>query len=353
MNSTASSVRQHSVFFVVFFLFVFLILEIYLRSWVIRTPAEENLPGLGMVPVSKSLAVWGIEGYGVTRYSSNGEIFTPEHEGVSVVVLGDSYTEALQVNNEDKYVSVAERLLSQKNIAVNLHNFARNGRNVADYVYMAPVVNQLFSPSIVVIQVDASDFLQSYNPSSTNYFVLNNGVISLVHQDDYFIRNTFDIETQNLLRKSSVISFFMYRFSSMVDGFRSRLYRESEPVKISVQAEPNDLSDAEKISLGMEAIQNAYADSEVLFLVVPGVPLIDNELLGWENVEDGYFVGILKKTGNSDPIYPAMNFRELHEEKFVFPRGFFNSQPNSGHLNREGHVSLGQALADSLEIYLK
>jgi lysophospholipase L1-like esterase len=353
MNSVTNSTWRHSIFFIIFFLVVFLILEIYLRSWVIRTPAEEILPGLGMVPVSNSLAVWGIEGHGVTRYSSNGEIFTPEHDGASVVVLGDSYTEALQMNNEDKYVSVAENLLSKRNISADLHNFSRSGRNVADYVYMAPVMYRLFSPSIVVVQVDASDFLQAYKSTNTNYFDVRDGKISLTHQDDYFVRNTFDIETQNLLRKSSIASFFMYRFSSAVDNFRSRIYGRAEPANESLQNDFQGLSDDEKILLGIQAIQEAYADSEVLFLVVPGIPVIDNEDLIWENHDDEYFVGLLQEQGNSDAIYPAMNFRELHQESLVFPRGFFNTLPNAGHLNRAGHMAVGEALADSLEILLR
>ena len=70
---------------------------------------------------------WGKEGFGTTRYSGDGEIATPFDEGMEVPVLGDSHTEAWQVDDRDKYVSIAETLLWQRHLRVNLRNLGLGG----------------------------------------------------------------------------------------------------------------------------------------------------------------------------------------------------------------------------------
>ncbi|MDO9300398.1 MAG: hypothetical protein Q7T89_03405, partial [Anaerolineales bacterium] len=125
-------------FFTKFFawLFVFLlILEVVIRIFIIKPAYEHFVPGLGIVAVDNAVTVWGVEGYGVTHYLSNGEISTPYQSEISVVVLGDSYTEAVQVNDDQKFVSVAENVLQERGLKMDLHNLGASGRSIADYVY--------------------------------------------------------------------------------------------------------------------------------------------------------------------------------------------------------------------------
>src|SRR5512143_2260774 len=133
--------RFGSVFQFLRWLMAFLlILELVVRLFVIRLPYQRDVPYRGYVPVDNSTAIWGIEGYGTTHYLSNGEIATPDQTGTPVVILGDSFTEALQVNDKEKYVSVAETILHQRGIQADLHNLGASGRSLADYVYIAPAI---------------------------------------------------------------------------------------------------------------------------------------------------------------------------------------------------------------------
>jgi hypothetical protein len=101
-----------------------------------------------MVPPDRSCYVRGTEGFGVTCYFANSEIGTPYRgpEGESIVVLGDSYTEATQVSNAEKYVSVTETMLRERGYNVDLHNLGDSNRALADFVYLAPAVNQTYAP---------------------------------------------------------------------------------------------------------------------------------------------------------------------------------------------------------------
>jgi hypothetical protein len=52
-------------------------------------------------------------------------------------------------------------------------------------------------------------------------------------------------------------------------------------------------------------------------------------------------------------LYPRENFIELYSTQKKFPRGFFNTLPNAGHINSDGHFVIGTALADYLESITK
>lgn len=115
-------------------------------------------PDIGKVPMRGTHVLWGTEGYGRTAYSGNGEIATPFTGGPSVVVIGDSHTEALQVDDAAKFISVAETELRRRGQLLDLHNVGFSGGTIAAYVGLGPAVMSRYRPVAVVMQLSSEDF---------------------------------------------------------------------------------------------------------------------------------------------------------------------------------------------------
>jgi hypothetical protein len=369
-------------FFVKFFawlLIFLLILEVFTRSFIVKSPNQHFVPGLGYVPVDNSAAVWGVEGYGVTHYLSNGEISTPYQSEISVVVLGDSFTEALQVSNNQKFVSVAETILHDRGVKMDLHNLGASGRSVADYVYMAPFIRTMYSPDFVVVQLSEADFTESLDLSRQNFFARNGTSIELVHNTDYYV---FNLNLRNMVNSTGLGSLAIYKLTPVFKEQRLRLatalaqnqveakeknqavtevdqneavvpekIQSAEAVQSQVEeavAAPSGLNSSE-IGIQLNLLKAAYPDSQVAFLVIPNIPVIQGAEIMLNNEGDDLLVEAMSEFSDLPLIYPRDGFVELYTMHKKFPRGFSNTLPDYGHLNVDGNFVVGVALADYLE----
>ncbi len=348
--------NTHLSFFIKFcaWLLLFLIiLELFTRGFIIKAPLQQHIPGLGVVPVNNSINVWGVEGYGITHYLSNGEIYTPYQSGKAVVILGDSFTEALQVHDSEKYVSVAEARLQDSGNNLDLHNLGLSGRSIADYVYIAPFIKRLYSPEVVIVQLASNDFTESLNSSRQNYFMHKDSSLNLVHNSDYF---TFDLDLQNSLRLSSLGSLLIYKLTPVVKEQRLRIATANQiPEQIPGQLPAVSSSglNTYEIEMQLDALKNAYDTVNLVILVIPNVPVIQGGGVALNNDDEEFLTGTINEIDNLSLLYPRDEFVELYISHDKFPRGFFNSLPDSGHLNIDGNFVLGIALADYLSELMK
>lgn len=326
------------------------VLEIFIQSFVIKLPFQHFVSGLGYVPVDNAVTVWGVEGYGITHYLSYGEISTPySGPGTSVLVLGDSYTEALQVHDDQKFVSVAERILHERGVNMDLHNLGASGRSLADYVYIAPFVIKEFSPDIIVVQLSGNDFDESLDPSRENYFVISETSIELAHNEDHFLVNQ---DLRNLIRLSGISTLARYKLSPIIQEQRERLASGDDREHGDSEILFSDLKPHE-MEMQISALRDAYPDAELVFLVIPRLPFVQGNEFVWESIDDDFVVNTMKSFLDEPILYPREVFFELYIGKTKFSRGFTNTLPNSGHLNSDGNFAIGLALADYLESITK
>lgn len=321
------------------------ILEIFTRSFILKLPYQYFASGLGLVPVNNAVTIWGIEGFGVTHFLSNGEIYTPHQSGASVVVLGDSFTQALQVSDNQKYVSVAENILYGREMKMDLHNLGAPGSSIADYVYKAPFIIKKYSPDVVVVQLSTSDFAESLDVSRQNYFVHSGMSLELVHNENYFV---FDLNFQNMIRSTGLGSLAVYKLTPIVKEQRARLAVTNQPQPVSPRVMHNDLNPRE-IEIQINSLKDAYPNIELVFLVIPNIPVVQDGILIWNSESDNSLIEVLDGIFNLPLLYPRDGFVELYTAHKKFPRGFFNTLPNNGHLNSDGNFAVGVALADYLE----
>ena len=324
-------------------LIVLIVMELSIRSFVIRPVRMVYDSNWGAIPVEGSCGFHALEGFGKTCYAARNEVQTPFDDGIPVVVLGDSYTEAIQVGNSEKYVSLTEAALRERGLAVNLINLGDSNRTFADFVFMAPEIVSRYNPEIVVVQTNESGLFDSLNPSRTNYFAGQPGRdgLQLIHRD----RKDAPLFVQNLIHSSGLLTLTALRWEQSAEVVSDPPAGQGDPPRAS----PAQLTEE------VAQLVAAYPDAKIIILVIPSLPILFPDKLnpGWSTPNDMEVFSILAKMEDVTVLYPAPAFKEIYKEYGVFPRGFFNSRPNYGHLNRYGHIAIANALTMALELALK
>jgi lysophospholipase L1-like esterase len=279
--------------------------------------------------------VSGLEGWGHTHYLADGEIATPYKDGAEVLVFGDSHTEGRQVDDDEKFVSVAETILRREGRQVNLRNFGRSGADFADYVYFVQqAVKRGPRPAAIVIQVDEEDFdWHAFDSARVNFFAWDaHGKLTLVHHspraDKWTLRWWERIvllyplrERWNLLRD---------QWNPTAPTPRRRPAPEAE-IERSVAAEA-------------ELMEQAAEGIPVLIVRTSYIPYVARP-----HSPPAVTFDTLRKVEPWPIVDPAPEFVRLRERDHIDVRTFWNTLPEQAHLNKYGNAIIGRELAEGLE----
>ncbi|MFK7802254.1 MAG: hypothetical protein AB8G95_11520 [Anaerolineae bacterium] len=315
-----------------------IVVELGLRLFVESPPFSYGYDeDWGYYPAEGTFLIWGSEGYGINYFADHGEQQTISNEGQNIVVLGDSHTESHQVAYTDNFVSVAESILMKKGLAFNLRNHGKAYSSVADYVYLAPVVKGLYSPEVVVLQLSVQDFFKHevYDKNKINHFVSQKDELKLVHNPP-----PFNDHWLGQLMQNTVL---------LVQGTkRQRLFSEASkpPAQAGGESAPIAL---DVIDTQLEMLREAYADVEVIIVLLPYAPTVQGDQFVSEEVEFTDLLEHFSKIEEWKIVDPSGEFTELMETSGRLPRGFSNSLPGIGHLNEYGHQIVGEILAAQIE----
>lgn len=310
--------------------------EIMLRVFVESPPSHYVYDAhWGWQPAAGSRVFWGEEGFGHTYYSAHGELATPYDNGVSVVVLGDSHTEAYQVKYQKNFVSVAETLLHRKQFDVNLHNLGKQYSAIPDYVYLAPFIQERYQPKLVVIQLSVQDFFwhEVFSPGKMNRFVNTDTALEVVHVPPVYSDHWLGRIMNNVVL--------------LVQG--TKRYRTLFTPKVAVATATDEpaITSPEVIRAQLQELKAAYADTPVVIVMLPYAPTIEDGVLVLNEPEYDPVLALVEAVDGWHVIDPSAGFQELLEVGQL-PRGFFNSLPGQGHLNVYGHQIVGELLADAI-----
>lgn len=347
-------------------LLTILAFELVLRIFVVKSAPREYRLEWGLIPVEGSYSLQGSEGYGVVHYFAHGEVETPHQGGRSIVVLGDSTTLAVQVDPSKNFVSLTETKLRNQGIDADLHNLGRSARVIADHVFLAPSVNEVFSPEVVILQVSPDSFTLSYDTSAENYFEEQGGGLGLHHQPPADVAS---LKRQNVLAASGLLDFASIRSWFVMDALEAQYPNwfsnplDEQPGNGNAVAPllGEEATDEQLQSLRLQIVEQvrvvrkAYPDSVIVFLVVPAQPKISYVERGlvWGNATDSQLVAVLNNIEGIHVVYPLNVFKKYFQDQQSLPRGSFNSAFNYGHLNPDGHRAVAQALTNALKEILR
>ncbi|HLH52762.1 MAG TPA: SGNH/GDSL hydrolase family protein [Verrucomicrobiae bacterium] len=312
---------------------------------------DEINPVLGSVPAAAKFAWDHLEGDGRGYWTSNGvrrATYPAPSEGAPILLVGNSYTEAMQVTDEQHYGHLLEQELRRAGKSIPVLPFGRSGYSVADYIAQAQNIQALFHPKWVVIQVDRRDFEDrawTKMDSSVARFTRSDqaGDIKVVPQ------STPTRTRNSLLRRFSqrFPELFPYHFiygrilefTLWVRNERPWFHVLAKPVSASSMTRPDSSYPLDReVALLAEAYHHRLT---LLYLPRfdprnPAAPAADETTIrelaqknGLRFVSLGASFAQIARSGES-------------------PFGFDNTEFNAGHWNRYGHAAAAQLLAADL-----
>lgn len=281
-----------------------------------------------------SRTTWGLEGWAISSRGAYAIRDGHQPGGVPVLVLGDSYTEGLQVSNSSVFTAVAERAARQRGAPLTVLNAGVAGRSFADYLLFADRHRSLFSPAWTVVQLSQHDFAgDAFDPGRNH----------LVRTDDGEFRpeqREFpDSPIKELIWDFPLIS-VRYSFRRLKDFLDAMRY---DPPSFSALDAPPAHDTVDPVEALLDATAAAY-EGRVTFAYIPELAYAPPRLsardlsarIRQHCMDRGYSC-----------VLPVAQYLKLAESGHA-PVGFVNTRFNYGHLNARGHTALGLALASEL-----
>ena len=304
-----------------------------------------------------------IEGNGSGVWTSNcvrRASLPPAGQKPALLILGDSYTEAIQVGDKDHFAHLLEQRLG----GVSVLAMGRSGYSVADYVAGAVTFKRLFEPDRVIIQVGAADFeadawtrkeggyayfkrpqpsaqvLAREPPRSTDASAVSSGslkVVSLpVSRPGWLSTVTrekcpfwFPLVTFAYLRKSEL--------NEWMEG-NNRPWFHAATAKPREEGLQGKDTETYPLDDEMKLLSEAYAGRLMLLYL----PKFDPAHPSKETETEKALYGLAEKYG-----VQFVSLREKFPELAAAghaPYGFSNTRFNWGHWNRYGHQAAAELL---------
>ena len=294
-----------------------------------------------------------------------------------IAFLGDSYTEAVQVDFEEAYWSVVRRKLSHcrafSGREIVPMNFGISGYGTAQAMEVLRHVVWDYDPDLVVLGFVANDFNNNHpawGGSDIKPFYVFDEEGSLVLDDSFLSSPSFKASASRLrhlrrevAQRSRLLQLLL---KIRADFQRKRALQESlEEVEDSVGGrfskppEEPHVQEAWRVTEGMlamldEDVRSRGVDFILLITTTghqvhpdPEYKVRRRELLGVESLL--YWNDRIEDFAQSKGIVSvslAESFREFAEQNQTCLHGFDNAVPCGGHWNQEGHRLAGERLAE-------
>ena len=138
-----------------------LIAEVYFRVTdpaILLSPAYDYNDEIGIIPLPDVRMRHSLRGYEPLFYTTNlmryrGELIPFDEPSKKVVVLGDSHSFGVGVNDAETYTYVLDRILSDFRVV----NLAAPGWGLSHQINRFVTMGHRYRPSIVILQFSAND----------------------------------------------------------------------------------------------------------------------------------------------------------------------------------------------------
>lgn len=315
-----------------------------------------------MVPMPDLTHRHRSEGWGKTLYGKYGIYGIPDilkHKENKVLLWGDSYVEALEVDDKDK-TTFQFNALWKKNHKTPLicAGVGSAGTNLADYVHYAPIYEKLIpdvKAHVVFLHSDMVRFKEIRSKVG--------GALEFESDLPRFVFRAPNRETSALKEKGiSILRFFgldfvwwvytdlrnyKWRFSLGQHGAKDDIvFRHfKQPVKI-----PEQQWNYAAYELLIKQFRKA-TDKDIVFIYAAHVPYIYKEKIYLQDRSSDFICRISELCRKNHVTFINMedSFREYYKKTKKSPRGFSNSRPFLGHLNSEGHKLVAEKLVEYFE----
>lgn len=328
------------------FILALLAWELLLSQLILQKPTSQTHPTLGRI-YGQGLYVQGKEGYGRTVLNELGLRFPSlttdpiETSERNVLVLGDSYTQAMQVSDEVAFPQHLNDLLGQRTKVINA---GREGASPADYIALADYNKNTFKPDVVVVQLNEADFTKDLLSDKQTFYLEKTA-------RGYTLNENKNVVSSNELASRFVGLQSVLNFSVMrVALERVTAMQKGEPHGSTevAQATTSHLTmqqgDGSLERFVVQELQKAY--HRPILLYIPEIDYFSPDYAR-PHATERYLAAAAKEAGVTFvsllPDYVAL-YRNQHKTA----HGFTNTQPGMGHINPLGHEVAAERLAEVL-----
>lgn len=256
----------------------------------------------------------------------------------AVLVLGDSYTEALMIDDDRVFSRGVERALEDTRPRVQVLNMGRSGMSTADYAALAHYFEERVAPRWTVIQLRVAGLEDAAFGSGEPHFRRTEGggveVVDVPPRTSRMNRYLTPIRQRLALanlatRRIEELRALAAAEPPLFRGGHARPAASATPAAWPVEAE-------------LDAVARAFG-GRMTFLFIPDFDPHDPAATG---ETERRFDAACAERGwscvNLRAAFPA--FAARHEA----PSGFPNTRFNWGHLNEAGHVAAGELVGAEL-----
>jgi hypothetical protein len=329
------------------FVLALLVWELLLSQFILQKPTSQTHGELGRI-YGQGLYVQGKEGYGRTFLNELGlrspSLTDDPLQGGerTILVLGDSYTQAMQVSDEVAFPQHLNDLLGQESRVINS---GREGASPADYIALEAYNKNVFQPDVVVVQLNEADFTRDLlSRGQTFYYEATAGGYSLRENKSVVSSNELASRFASL---QSVLNFSVVRIAlERVEAFRAgKTPSSSDGVPSTNAAQPTpQQTDGSLERFVVRELQEAYQKPILLY-----IPEIDYFYPDYAqpHATESYLAKAARELGVTF-ISLRADYVALYGNRHRVAHGFSNTQPGMGHINSLGHEVAAERLAQAL-----
>lgn len=311
-----------------------------------------------------SVVHWRTEGWATTRFGKwgiSGIADVDLIEDHRVLIWGDSFVEAFQVNDAEKMPQVVTRKLMESGIiSTRAMGIGVSGASSADYYFSMKPYERVCGPVMahVFIVSDLEDYLPDEPsqrlarfisqpefelvPPATRSKPRMARILRRIHQGRL---QAMKVLFADITGAGGTSRLPIWRRIDFRLGPRSR----NQP-ELSVSAATKTEREAtESFDYILGRLQS-QTSAPMLFVYCPNVPRMESGVLQRRD-NNHHLAAIFRAACERHGIVfvdASTPFINQYERDGTFPRGFPNTRPGVGHLNAHGHSLVGELIAQSL-----
>lgn len=326
--------------------------ELILRVWLVSPRFKVLDPELGLLlNRAHAQVVWSEEGWSTASTNSFG-LISPEVRNprppLRVLLLGNSFTEALNVSRDQSFSGLSEALLEGSEVI----NAAHSGWSMAEELGLLQRLTPFLKPDVVVAQFSTKS---PFENSSVHVRLADDGrwvlaPASKTQSIERLIKNNTDW----LAQESALFTMVVRRTASLV---RRQAERISEKITANrddqeIHKENREFYQPEEPDATLWILEKmAIGVDDLLVLVIPAIKYGASECIELPRAHARRMMihGVAESAGTT-VVDPTDEFCESYESTGQPLHGFHNSLMGTGHLNSQGHAIVARQLAKAIEV---
>ena len=331
-------------------LFIWLTANLFgdsIAPWVWSPELEQFIHPSGHIHHMRS------EGWGTTHLGRYGLAAIPDVtaiQGKKILIRGDSYVEAWQVNDRDKMAQALSRCFHSEGmdnwLAVGR---GESGATAADYYFLIPKFERLIEgieAHVIFFAQPKEDIMPSKPKASHHRF------ISITRDKFQLVRCSWTpsgIKMKAVLHRLHLD--FVWPLAKHLKAKRLRFLPDKQNIgsKEGVSSKTQKTVDQIFLSNTFDFLTSRFrqqTEKPIIFVYGPTLPKIEHDKIAFNDIYKSRIKLFAESCHRHGILFLDLTetFMDFYHRTNKFPRGFINSSPSRGHLNKNGHALVAQRL---------